>query len=74
MRNLNQALKHELVLKKVHMIIKFNKKTWLKSYIDMKTDLKKTKNDFERYFFNWGVMQFLEKQWKMWENEKIANL
>ena len=51
MRNLNQALKHGLVLKKVHMIIKFNKKTWLKSYIDMKTDLKKTKNDFERYFF-----------------------
>ena len=32
-RNLKKALNHELVLKKVHKIIKFNKEAWLKPYI-----------------------------------------
>ena len=40
-RNLKQALHHGLVLKKVHKIIKFNKKTWLKPYIDTNTELSK---------------------------------
>ena len=30
-RNLRQALNHDLVLKKVHRIIKLNQKAWLKS-------------------------------------------
>ena len=52
-RNFKQALKHELVLKKAHSIIKFNKKALLKSYIDINTDLSKTlKNGFEKYFLN----------------------
>ena len=47
-----QALNHELVLKKVHRVIKFNQNAWLKKYIDMNTDLrKKAKNDFEKYYF-----------------------
>ena len=33
-RNLKQALNQRLVLKKVHRIIKFNQKTWVKSSID----------------------------------------
>ena len=33
-RTLKQALNHGLILEKVHKIIQFNKKTWLKSYID----------------------------------------
>ena len=50
--NLKQALNHGLVLKKVHRIIKYKQKAWLKSYIDMNTDLrKKTKNDFKKDFF-----------------------
>ena len=51
-RNLKQALNHGLVLEKVHRVIIFNENAWLKSYINMNTDLrKKAKNDFEKYFF-----------------------
>ena len=51
-RNLKQALSHELVLKKVHRVIEFNQNAWLKLYTDMDTDLrKKAENDFEKDFF-----------------------
>ena len=40
-RNLKEALNHELFLKKVHGITKFNKKDWLKLCIDMWKDLRK---------------------------------
>ena len=51
-RALKQALNHKLVFKKVHRVIKFSQKAWLKSYIDMNTELRtKAKNDFEKYFF-----------------------
>ena len=40
-RNSKQALNHGLVLKKVHRIIKFNQKAWLKPNIDMNTELRK---------------------------------
>ena len=51
-KTLKQALNHELVLKNVHRVIKFNQNAWLKPYIYMKTDLrKKARNDFEKTFF-----------------------
>ena len=34
-RALKHALNYRLKLKKVHRVIKFNQKAWLKSYIDM---------------------------------------
>ena len=51
-RNLKQALNHELILKKVHRVIQFNQEAWLKPYTDINTKFrKKTKNDFEKDFF-----------------------
>ena len=51
-RNLKQALNHELILKKVYRVITINKKDWLKPYIDMNTELRqKAKNNVEKDFF-----------------------
>ena len=50
-RNLKQALNDGLVLEKLHRIIKFNRKAWLKPYIDMNIGLrKKAKYGFEKSF------------------------
>ena len=38
---LEQALNHELRLRKVHRIIQCKQKAWLKVYIDMNTELRK---------------------------------
>ena len=52
MRALKQALNNGLILKKVHRVIQFNQKAWLKPYIDMNTKLRKeAKNNFEKDFF-----------------------
>ena len=40
-KNLKLGLNHRLVLKKVHRVVKFDQNTWLKSYINMNTDLRK---------------------------------
>ena len=51
-RNLKQESNYGLVLKKVHRVIKFYQNAWLKTYIDMNTDLRqKAKNNFEKDFF-----------------------
>ena len=50
-RNLKQALTHGLVSKKVHRVIEFNQKAWIKPYIDMNTSIrKKAKKLFEKDF------------------------
>ena len=47
-----QALNNGLVLKKIHRVIKFNQRAWLKESIDMNTELRKNaNNDFEKDFF-----------------------
>ena len=42
-RNSKQTLNHELVSTKVHRVIKSNQNSWLNPYIEMNTDLKKSK-------------------------------
>ena len=50
-RSLKQTLNHWLTLKKVHRVIQFNQEAWLKTYIDMNTELRKqAKNYFEKDF------------------------
>ena len=64
-RNLKQALNDGLVLKRVHRIIDFNQKAWLKSYADMNPNLrKKAKNDFEEDFFKLMNNGFFETTMK----------
>ena len=50
--SLKQELNHGLKLKKIHRVIEFNQKAWLKPYIDMNTELRKVAdNDFEKDFY-----------------------
>ena len=52
MKSLKQALNHGLKFKKIHRVIEFNQKAWLKPYIDMNTELRKlARNDFEKDLF-----------------------
>ena len=61
-----QALNNGLILKKVHRIIQFNQKAWLKPYIDMNTKLREeAKNDFKKDFFKLMNNSVLERQWRM---------
>ena len=48
-RSLKQALNHGLILIKVHRVIQFNQKVWLKPYIHMNTEYRKNAEiDFEK--------------------------
>ena len=52
MRALDQALKHELVLERIHRAIEFRHSASMKEYIDFNTKLRtEAKNDFEKDFY-----------------------
>ena len=51
-RNLKQAIDAGLVLKKIHRVLEFKQKPWMKKYIKFNTEKRKmAKNNFEKDFF-----------------------
>ena len=51
-RALEQALKHGLVLERIHKAIEFKQSAWMKEYIDFNTKLRTAAaNDFEKDFY-----------------------
>ena len=51
-RALDQALKHGLVLERIHRVLEFNQSAWMKEYIDFNTRLRKAAtNNFEKDFY-----------------------
>lgn len=51
-RALKQAISHGLILKKVHRILKFKQKAWLKPYIDLNIQKRiEATNDFDKGLF-----------------------
>lgn len=60
--NLIQCLEHGLVLKKIHRVLEFTEKAWLKDYIDLNTKLRsKATSKFEKNLFKLFVNSLFGK-------------
>ena len=65
-RALDQALRHGLVLERIHRAIEFKQSAWMKEYIDFNTKLRTAAaNDFEKDFYNlMNYSVFGKKRWR----------
>ena len=73
-RALDQALKHGLVLERIHGAIKFKQSAWMKEYIDFNTKLRTAaKNDFEKDFYKLMNNSVFRKHIRKHRNIKIGN-
>ena len=62
-------------MKTVHLVIGFNKKAWLKPYIDMNADLRKAaKIDFEKYFLKMMNNSAFGKTMENVQRHKVTKL
>ena len=74
-KSLKQALNHGLKLNKIHRVIEFNQKAWLKPYLDVNTELRKlAKNDFEKDHFKLMNDSVLGKAMENIRNHRNINL
>ena len=65
-RNLKYIVGMGVEITKVHNIISFTQKEWLKEYIDFNTEkIKEAKSEFEKYFLKLMNNAVLERLWKM---------
>jgi hypothetical protein len=59
-RNLQLYIELGMKITKIHRILVFHQKAWLKTYIDFNSNMRKhAKNDFEKDFFQVNVWYFL---------------
>ena len=71
-RVLEQALKHGLVLVRIHRVIEFKQSAWMKEYINFNTELRTAvANDFEKDFYKLMNNAVFEKSM---ENIKHRNI
>ena len=75
-KNVKQALNHELVSKKIDRVIKVNQNARRKSYIDMNKDLRKKSQKWFWNFFFFKMMNntVFRKTMERWENMELLNL
>ena len=73
-RDLKQALNHDLKLIKLHRVITFNQRAQLKTYTDLNTQKKEEKNEFAKDFFKlMNNSVYGKKKKRMLEITEILN-
>ena len=65
-RNLKFYLSNKLILKKVHKILEFKQRDWMKSYIDFNTQRRKEATmKLIKPFLNYSITLYMIKLWKI---------